>query len=48
LDGKHVVFGRVSGGKDTVDLIEAEGGGGGRTKRPVLIADCGETKTKKT
>ena len=38
LDGKHTVFGRVSGGMDAVDAIEAtEKGPGDRPVEPQLI-----------
>lgn len=41
LDGKHVVFGNVLLGRDVVSRIEAAGSRDGKTKEPVLIADCG-------
>merc|ERR1712216_947323 len=41
LDGKHVVFGKVSGGLDVVDKIEKVGSSGGPTSKPVEIEDCG-------
>merc|ERR1719231_912101 len=42
LDGKHVVFGKVVRGMEVVRLIEKEGSPNGKTKRPVVIADCGQ------
>merc|ERR1712176_967185 len=42
LNGKHVVFGKVTEGMDIVKLIEKEGSDSGKTRRPVVIADCGE------
>ncbi|XP_074574789.1 peptidyl-prolyl cis-trans isomerase 2-like [Curcuma longa] len=42
LDGKHVVFGRVVEGMEVVKAIEAVGSQGGATKKPVVIADCGQ------
>ena len=42
LDGKHVVFGSVVEGMDVIQAIEAVGSGSGKTKKPVIIADCGE------
>eukprot|EP00929_Paragymnodinium_shiwhaense_P120919 TRINITY_DN929_c0_g1_i1.p1 TRINITY_DN929_c0_g1~~TRINITY_DN929_c0_g1_i1.p1 ORF type:complete len:537 (+),score=115.51 TRINITY_DN929_c0_g1_i1:93-1703(+) len=42
LDGKHVVFGAVVEGLDVVALIEKHGSQSGKTKRPIMIADCGE------
>merc|ERR1711907_443402 len=41
LDGKHVVFGKVTAGLDVVDKIEAVGSGSGATSKPVEITDCG-------
>ena len=42
LDGKHVVFGQVSGnGMDIVTKIEAVGSQSGKTRKDVVIADCG-------
>ena len=42
LDGKHVVFGSVTGGMDVVKAVEAVGSGSGQTSQPVVIADCGQ------
>ena len=42
LDGKHVVFGRVTAGEAVVDAIEAVGSGSGRTSRPVVISASGQ------
>merc|ERR1712046_272590 len=42
LDGKHVVFGSVVEGLDTVKKIEAVGSQSGKTSKPVVIADSGQ------
>lgn len=42
LDGKHVVFGRVVSGMEIVRAMEAEGSPNGRTRRPVVISNCGQ------
>lgn len=42
LDGKHVVFGCVKEGMDVIKAMEAQGSGQGKTKTPVVIADCGQ------
>ncbi|CAL1127132.1 unnamed protein product [Cladocopium goreaui] len=42
LNGKHVVFGKVVEGMNVVDLVEKEGSSSGKTKRPVVIENCGE------
>jgi peptidyl-prolyl isomerase F (cyclophilin D) len=44
LDGKHVVFGRVTEGMDVVKTIEGLGSPSGATKKKVVIADSGELK----
>ena len=42
LDGKHVVFGKVSKGFETLKLMERFGSRNGRTSRDIEIKDCGE------
>ena len=42
LDGKHVVFGKVTEGMDVVKAIEALGSPSGQTRQKIVIADCGE------
>jgi cyclophilin family peptidyl-prolyl cis-trans isomerase len=42
LDGKHVVFGKVTEGMDVVEAIEALGSSSGQTRQKIVIADCGE------
>lgn len=41
LDGKHVVFGRVIEGMEVVKAVEAQGSDSGRTRKKIVIADCG-------
>jgi peptidylprolyl isomerase len=40
LDGKHVVFGKVIGGMDVVQALEAQGSRSGATQSEVMLADC--------
>ena len=42
LDGKHVVFGKVTAGFDVVKAIEDVGSGSGKTSKVAFIADCGQ------
>uniref|UniRef100_A0A915AMQ4 Peptidyl-prolyl cis-trans isomerase n=1 Tax=Parascaris univalens TaxID=6257 RepID=A0A915AMQ4_PARUN len=42
LDGKHVVFGRVTEGMNVVKEIESVGSQSGKTARDVVVADCGQ------
>lgn len=41
LNGKHVVFGKVTNGLELVKKLEAYGTDSGRPKASVVIADCG-------
>ena len=47
LDGKHVVFGYVSKGMDTLQTMEKFGSRSGQTRRQVFIKDCGELPLSK-
>ena len=43
LDGKHVVFGRVTEGFDTViKKVESYGSKNGKTSKKIVVADCGQ------
>merc|ERR1712043_8984 len=42
LDGKHVVFGNVTGGMDVVKKIESFGSQSGKTSKDVVIDNCGQ------
>ncbi|OII75581.1 uncharacterized protein cubi_02102 [Cryptosporidium ubiquitum] len=42
LDGKHVVFGRISTGADVIASMERFGSSNGKTSVSVVIADCGQ------
>lgn len=45
LDGRHVVFGKVTEGLDVVDKMEAVGSSPqGTTSKTVVIEDCGEVE----
>jgi len=48
LDGKHVVFGKVTGGQDVVKAIETVGSGSGTTSKRVTIAASGEIELVKS
>jgi len=41
LDGKHVVFGKVVAGHDTLRRIEKCGSESGHTRLPITISNCG-------
>jgi len=48
LDGKHVVFGRVTKGQEVVKAIEGMGiGNSGSTRFPVIIAASGQVEKGK-
>ncbi|MEA1050862.1 peptidylprolyl isomerase [Lamprobacter modestohalophilus] len=40
LDGRHVVFGKVTAGMDVVETMEEQGSRQGRTKTDVMMSDC--------
>lgn len=42
LDGKHVVFGKVVDGYSVVKEMEEVGSESGRTRKTVVIEDCGQ------
>ncbi|KAG8457341.1 hypothetical protein KFE25_014070 [Diacronema lutheri] len=42
LDGKHVVFGKVTEGLDVLKSMEKVGSQSGSTSTPVIISDCGQ------
>ena len=44
LDGKHVVFGQVSKGYETLGAMERFGSRTGATSKIIKIKDCGELK----
>ncbi|KAH0479609.1 MAG: uncharacterized protein KVP18_001967 [Porospora cf. gigantea A] len=43
LNGKHVVFGRVTKGMNVVSKIESHGSPSGRTRGVIRVANCGCT-----
>jgi len=47
LDGKHVVFGKVTDGMNVLTAMEAAGSRSGSTSKDVVIADCGEVAAAK-
>ncbi|GAB4822098.1 hypothetical protein N2152v2_009144 [Parachlorella kessleri] len=47
LDGKHVVFGKVTEGLSVVKKIESMGSRSGRTSQKIYIADCGELPSRR-
>jgi len=42
LDGRHVVFGKVTSGMDVVEAMEAQGSRSGATKQEVMLSECRE------
>eukprot|EP01059_Diplonema_ambulator_P006302 TRINITY_DN16044_c0_g1_i2.p1 TRINITY_DN16044_c0_g1~~TRINITY_DN16044_c0_g1_i2.p1 ORF type:complete len:179 (+),score=45.11 TRINITY_DN16044_c0_g1_i2:40-537(+) len=42
LDGKHVIFGRVTEGMDVVQKIESYGSQSGKPSKKVVIVRCGQ------
>merc|ERR1711924_420772 len=42
LDGRHVVYGKVSSGMEVLDKLEQVGSGSGQTRAICKIVDCGE------
>lgn len=40
LDGRHVVFGKVTSGMDVVAAMEAQGSARGRPRTQVMMSDC--------
>eukprot|EP00249_Psilotum_nudum_P003144 c16464_g1_i2 orf=306-689(-) len=41
LDGKHVVFGKIIEGKEFLNMLNDLGTSEGKTKKKIIIADCG-------
>ena len=44
LDGKHVVFGKVTEGMDLIKALEKTGSQSGQTNKEIIVEDCGELK----
>ena len=44
LDGKHVVFGKVTEGMDVIKALEKTGSQSGSTNKKIVVDDCGELK----
>jgi len=42
LDGKHVVFGKVTEGMEVVRQVESQGQSSGKPKRKCMITECGQ------
>ena len=42
MDGKHVVFGKVKEGMNTVEAMERFGSRNGKTSKKITISDCGQ------
>ena len=47
LDGKHVVFGKLIKGLDTLRQMEAVGTKSGMVKKKVKVVECGELRLMK-
>ena len=45
LNGRHVVFGRIMNGMDTVYAVEKQGSGSGKTKVKITVVDCYDAET---
>mmetsp|Transcript_34421 Transcript_34421/g.98535 ORF Transcript_34421/g.98535 Transcript_34421/m.98535 type:complete len:116 (-) Transcript_34421:169-516(-) len=44
LNNKHVVFGKVTSGMETIRQMERVGSGSGSTSKKVVVVDCGEVQ----
>lgn len=42
LDGKHVVFGQVTKGKEVIDALHSIASSSGKTSKAAFIEDCGQ------
>ena len=47
LDGKHIVFGKISEGINILNEIEFNGSSNGKPKSDVIIEDCGVLEEEK-